>query len=89
MRGIWHGIAIERYNLEGVSGQGEAANFRRASIQDVKKHALTLLHADGLAVAEHAAVDGEGCVANFIPVGHAFGERGLHGGLPGGFEFHV
>src|SRR5207247_7725794 len=57
--------------------------------QDVKKHALTLLHADWLAVAEHAAVDGEGCVANFIAVGLAFGERGPHGGLTGGFEFLV
>src|SRR6266403_2663579 len=89
MHGIWDGIAIERHNLEGVSGQSETANFSGASIKNMKKDAFARPYADGLAVAEHAAVDGEGCVANFIAVGHAFGERGLHGGLAGSFEFFV
>src|SRR6266550_8011828 len=89
MRGIWDGIAIERHNLEGVSGQSETANFSGASIKNMKKDAFARVYADGLAVAEHAAVDGEGCIANFIAVGHAFGEGGLHGELTGGFEFLV
>src|SRR6266481_10118521 len=89
MHGIWDGMAIERHNLEGVSRQSETANFSGASIKNMKKDAFARPYADGLAVAEHAAVDGEGCVANFIAVGHAFGERGLHGGLAGSFEFLV
>src|SRR6266513_2684543 len=89
VRGIWYGIAIERYNLEGRSGQSETANFSGASIKNMKNDAFARLYADGLAVAKHAAVDGEGRVANFIAVGHAFGERGLHGGLTGGLEFLV
>jgi hypothetical protein len=37
-------------------------------------------------MSEHAAVDGEGIVADFESVRGALGERGFHFGLAGFFE---
>src|SRR5579862_6048472 len=42
--GMWHGIAIERDHFERMSRQRQAANFCRASIQNMKEDALTLLY---------------------------------------------
>src|SRR5208282_3000684 len=83
---IRDGIAIERHDLKGVARQRKAANLGGASIQDMEKDAFSLLHANRLSVAEHAPVDGERCVADFVPVRHALGERGLHRRLAGLFE---
>ena len=84
--GIRHGIAIERNNPEGVTGKREAANLGGAAVQHMKQDALALLHAHGLSVAEHAAVDGEGVVADLVALRHAFGERGFHRRLALFFE---
>src|SRR5579862_6959128 len=42
--GMWHGIAVERDHFERMSRQRQAANFCRASIQNMKEDALTLLY---------------------------------------------
>ncbi len=47
----------------------------------MKQNAFALLYANGLPVAEHTPVDGEGAVADFEAVWHALSKRGLHGGL--------
>ena len=47
-RRIRHGISIQRDDLKGMTGQRQAANLSRASIQDMKQNALALLHADRL-----------------------------------------
>ncbi len=89
----WHGdglrdrIAIERDDGERVPGQGQTADFRGAAVQDVEQHALALLHSDGLAASEHLPIDGEGAIANFKAVWHAFGERCIHGTLARFFQF--
>ena len=64
-----HRIAVERDDFERVSGQREAADFAGAGVQDVEQHAFALLHADGLAVPEHLAVDGEEVVADLEALG--------------------
>ena len=69
-------IAVQRQDLEGVARERKAANLGRAAVDDVKQHALAGLHANRIAVAEHPAVDREGAVADFVPVGHAPCERG-------------
>ena len=61
-----HRIAVERDNLEDVTGQGEAADFAGARIEHMKQHAVALLDADRLAVTEHFAVDAEQVVADFV-----------------------
>ena len=75
---IRHGIAIERDDAERVAGQRQAANLGGAAVQHMKEDALALLHANGFSVAEHAAIDGEGVVADLVAVRHAFGERSFH-----------
>src|SRR5580700_8022907 len=81
--GIRHRISIERDELERVTGQRQAANFCSASVEDMKQDAFALLYANGLAVSEHASVDREGAISDFVAVGHAFGKRGFHGSLAG------
>ena len=79
-------IAVHRNHAEGVTGKSEAANLGGAAVQNVKQYPLALLHAHRLAVTQHAAVDGEGIVADFVAVRHALGERGFHLALAGIFE---
>ena len=74
-------ISIQGNDCEGVSGQRQAADFGRASIQDMEQHALASLYADRLAMAQHASVDGEGAVPDLEAVGRALRERGLHRAL--------
>ena len=57
------GIAVERDDAKHVTGQRQAADFGRTGIQHVEQHALSLLHADRVAMAEHLAVDAEEFVA--------------------------
>src|SRR5271166_5090241 len=47
----------------------------------MKQHTFVLFDAYGLAVPQHAAVDGERAIANLISVRHALGQRSFHGGL--------
>ena len=61
-----HRIAVERDDLEHMARQREAADFAGAGIEHVKQHALALLHADRLAMAQHLAVDAEQVVADFV-----------------------
>ena len=53
---------------ESVAGEGEASDFGRAAIENMQQHALTTVHPDWLAVAEHVTVDREQAVADFITV---------------------
>jgi hypothetical protein len=84
--GIGDRIAVEGHDLEGVTGKRQTANLRGAAIENVKQDALALFDANGFAVPEHPAVNGEGFVADFETLGHAFGERGFHRRFPGIFE---
>src|SRR6266478_26121 len=70
-----------------MSWQGDAANFGRAAVQDVKEHTLALSHAHRFAVAQHATVDGEIAIAHFIAVQHPLRERGFHRGLTSRFKY--
>src|SRR6516225_8874226 len=71
-------VSIKRDDLEGMARQGQAANFGRAAIQNVKEDTLALLNSNRLAVAEHATINCEELVANFVAVRHAFGEGRFH-----------
>src|SRR5437879_4569401 len=46
-----------------------------------------MLYPNRLAVPQHAAVDGEVAIADFVAVRRSLGQRGFHRGLAGGFEF--
>ena len=83
------GVAVESDDFEGVTGEGEAANFCGAAVEDVEEQAFAGFDSDGIAVAEHAAIDGEGVVADFETVRHAFGKRSFHGGFANGLERFV
>src|SRR5579862_4142677 len=69
-----------------MAGKREAADFRGAGIENVQQDAFALLDAQRLTVPEHASIDGEGAIADFIAVWHSFRERGFHRGFAGGFE---
>ena len=69
-----------------MAGKREAANLGGTAVENVKQNALALLHAHRLAVTEHAAVDGEGIVADLVSVRHPFGEGSFHLALAGIFE---
>ena len=87
-RGSRNRIAVERDNFESVARKSQAANFGGAAVEDVEEDALAGFDANGFAVAEHAAIDGEGPIADFEAVRHAFGQRRFHcgfAGLPKGF----
>ncbi len=79
--GSGDGVAVEGDDFEGVAEEREAADLGGAGVDDVEEDTLAGFDADGLAVAEHLAVDGEGGVADLVAVGHSAGERGFHGGL--------
>src|SRR5579862_6984064 len=81
--GSSHWIAVERQNSEAVAGKSEAANLRGAAIENVKEHPFAWLYANGFAVTEHATIDGEIAIADFVAVRHAVGEGGFHGGFAG------
>ena len=68
-----HGVAVERHDSEDVTGQRETSNFGGAGVQDVKEHALALLHPDGVAVSQHTAINREQIVADLKPFGLLFG----------------
>src|SRR5262249_11333274 len=74
-------VPIERDDFEGMAGQGDATNFRRAAVQNVKENALTLLDSNGFAMTKHPAVNGKVLVTNFVAVRHAFGARSFHSGF--------
>ena len=67
-------VAVQRDNGEGVSGQGQAAVLSGAAVEHVQQHPLAGLHADRLAVAEHASVDRECVIAHLVAVRHALRE---------------
>ena len=73
MDGAGERVAVHGDDGEGVTGEGEAADLSGAAVEDVEEDALAVFDADGFAVAEHAAVDGEGVVADFVAVWRAFG----------------
>src|ERR1700758_3931154 len=79
-------IAVKRDHFESVSRKSEASNLCGAAVEDVKKHAFACFDANGLAVTEHAAVDGERAITHFEPVRHTFGKRSLNRGFPRLFE---
>ena len=74
-------ISIQGNDGEAVSGQGQAADFGRASVQHMEQHALTSLDPDGLAMAQHPPVDGERAVPNLEAMRSTLRERGLHRAL--------
>ena len=85
--GLGERVAVHGDDGESVAGKGEAANLGGAGVEDVEEDALAGFHADGIAVAEHASVDGEGIVADFESVRQAAGEGDFHFALAGIFEF--
>src|SRR5262249_8684220 len=52
-----------------MAGQGEAADFAGAAVQDVKQDSFTLLDADRLAASERMSVDRKQFVADLIALG--------------------
>ena len=62
-------------------GKREAANLGGAAVQDVKQDTLAWFHPHRLAMTEHAPVDGEGFVADFVAMRHALGQRSFHAAL--------
>lgn len=72
-----------------MARESEAANFRGTAVEDVEENAFAGFYVDGITVAQHAAVDGEKIVADFIAVGHALGERSFHGGLASRLQLFV
>jgi hypothetical protein len=56
-------IAIECEHPKDMSGQREAADFRRARIEHVEQHTLAFLDPYEFASAEHSPVDAERVVA--------------------------
>src|ERR1022692_3497144 len=69
--------------------QSKATNFGRASVQHMEENSFALLHAYGLPVVQHPAIDRKRTVADFVSVRHALGEGSLHGRLALLFErFH-
>ena len=65
--GLRERVAVDGEDGEGVAGEGEAADLSGATVEDVEEDAFAWFDADGFAVAKHAAVDGEGVVADFVP----------------------
>lgn len=55
---IRHRVAVRRDDLESVATQRAQHVLRRACMQQMHQHALATLHADGLARAQQALVDG-------------------------------
>ena len=76
--GISDRVAVQRDHAEGVPGQGQAAGFGGAAVEDMQQHPLTGLDANRIAVAEHPAVDGEPRVTDLVAHVGATGERGRH-----------
>src|SRR6202050_3150157 len=52
-----------------MSGQGQAADLACTGVKYVKENALTLLDLEGLALAQHLAVDAEEVVAYLVALG--------------------
>src|SRR6476646_2339934 len=84
----WPGnfISIQGNDREAVSGQRQAPDFGRASIQHMEQHALASLYPEGLAMAQHSSVDGERSVPNLEAMRRALRERGLHRTLTAIFQ---
>jgi len=66
-----------------VTGKRKTATLSRAAIQNVKQDPLARFHAHRLTVAEHSSIDGEGIVADLVPVRYALGQRCFHPALAG------
>ena len=49
-----------------MAGERKIVHESRARVQDVQQHALAFPHADGIAEAEHAVVDGRVAVDDFL-----------------------
>ena len=79
--GLGKYVSIQGNDGEAVSGQRQAADFGRASIQHMEQHALASLYPYGLAMTQHPPVDGEGTVANLEAVRGALRKRGFHRAL--------
>ncbi len=84
--GFGTGLPSSATTLKRVARQSEAANFGGAAVQNMKKNSFAVLYPNRFAVAEHASIDGERAVADFISVRHAFGERRFHRGFAASFE---
>src|SRR5580658_7930413 len=61
-----------------MAGQRQTTNLGCTSVQDMKEDALALLHSYGLAVSQHAAIDGERAIADLVSLRHTLGQRHLH-----------
>src|SRR5215831_1611882 len=61
-----------------MSRKSQAANFRRASIQNMKQDALACFYPHRFAMAQHATIDREVAIANLKSMGHALCDRGPH-----------
>ena len=68
MDGAGKWVAVHSEDGEGVAGEGQAADLSGAAVEDVEEDAFALFDANGFAVAEHPAVDGEGVVPDFVAV---------------------
>ncbi len=66
---MWYGIAIERYDLELMTGERQFNVLRRAPVQNMEEDALAFLDAHGFAVAKRFAVDAKALVADLPTVG--------------------
>src|ERR1039458_5146961 len=71
-------IAVECDDSERMTRECEASNLGRTSIEHMKQHTLALFHANGIAMAEHAAVNGERAVVHLVTMGHPLRHRCLH-----------
>src|SRR5262249_45923384 len=87
--GIRDPVSIKRDDFERMAGQGEAPNFRRAAIQNVKQNALALFDSNRFAMTKHATIDRKELVTDLVAVWHAFCKRSLHGSFAGLFESFV
>lgn len=74
-----NGIAVQCDHVKAMPRQGEAPDFSRASVDDMKQDALTCLHADWVAVTQYSAIDREQAVTDLETVRHAIGQGGAHG----------
>src|SRR5215469_11100482 len=89
MRGIRYRVSIERDDFEGMAGQGEAPNFRRAAIQNVKQNAFALFDSNRFAMTKLATVDRKELVTDLVAMWHAFRKRSLHRSFAGLSESFV
>ena len=67
----WDGIAVERHDVERVSGQRETPNLGRARVENVQQNAVVGFDANRLAMTKASAVDRQVGVFHFESVRHS------------------